>query len=316
HVPAETSLRVGPSSRSAEDVVIERARGVLVAAGFDEAYTLSAVEPELVETLRPWSSAAPLATATPVLRRANRLRQSLLPSLLASRRTNETLSNGVVELFEVAKAYLPRAGELPEEKRLLAFTSGGGFLEVKGVVEGVVAAIAPAARLEAAASSEALLEPSRAARLSLAVDGKSVPLGVIGELSAAGLERFGLRGFATVAELDLAPLVRHARLVAIAAPLSNYPPVTRDLNVVCDRRVRWAEVERIAWQAGGEEVERVVFQDDQYRDPQQLGAGKKSVVFRLQLRSKEGTLTGAAADAVVERVVARLAADLGGALRA
>jgi phenylalanyl-tRNA synthetase beta chain len=316
NIPAETALRVGPSSRSREDLVIEQARAVLVGAGFDEAYTLSAVEPELVETLRPWTTAEPLATATPVLRRANRLRQSLLPSLLAARRTNETLSNGVVELFEVANAYLPREGALPDERRLLAFTSGGSFLEAKGVVEALVAAIAPAARLEATAADETLLEPARTARLALTLDGKSTPLGVIGELSAAGLERFGLRGFATVAEIDLAPLVAHARLVANAEPLSSYPPVTRDLNVVCKRSTRWADIERIAREAGGTDVERVAFQDDQYRDAAQIGEGNKSVVFRLHVRSKRRTMSSSDTDELVQRVVDRLAIALGATLRA
>jgi phenylalanyl-tRNA synthetase beta chain len=48
----------------------------------------------------------------------------------------------------------------------------------------------------------------------------------------------------------------------------------------------------------------------------QVGAGRKSVAFRMELRAEDHTLTGDEADACVARVVERLAADTGGALRA
>ena len=55
---------------------------------------------------------------------------------------------------------------------------------------------------------------------------------------------------------------------------------------------------------------------DTYRDPARLGPGRKSLLFSLALRSKEGTLTSAAADAVRDRVVAACGAEHGATLRA
>ena len=52
----------------------------------------------------------------PVMRGADCLRRSLVPSLLAVRRTNESLANAEIELFEIAKVYLPQGGELPHEE--------------------------------------------------------------------------------------------------------------------------------------------------------------------------------------------------------
>ena len=89
--------------------MLDRVRQVLVAAGFDEALTLSVVEEDLSSAFSPWTDAAPLVTQMPILRRADRLRRSLVPSLLAARQTNETLSNPTIELFEMAHVYLPRA---------------------------------------------------------------------------------------------------------------------------------------------------------------------------------------------------------------
>ena len=78
------------------------------------------------------------------IRGADRLRTSLVPSLLGVRRTNESLSNPEIELFEIAKIYLPSPG-LPEEWWMLGITSGRPYAEVKGVVEAIVAAIDPSA---------------------------------------------------------------------------------------------------------------------------------------------------------------------------
>ncbi|MEO0716342.1 MAG: phenylalanine--tRNA ligase subunit beta, partial [Planctomycetota bacterium] len=238
-------------------------------------------------------------------------------SLLECRRTNETLSNPAVELFEIAKVYLPREGELPAEKRVVALTSGGGFAELKGVIEALVAAVAPAAELTVAPARGSLLDSSKSAGLLLG----GAPLCLLGELSAEGRERFGLRHDASIAELDLGVLVAAAELVRTTRPLSSYPPVSRDLNVVVDEATPWAAIESAALVAGanGEDdslVERIAFTDDSFRDAAQIGEGKKSVVFRVQLRSHEGTLTSEQADAVVERIVTALRTELGGELRA
>ena len=71
--------------------------------------TISVVEPAISEAFSPWTDAPPLELSTPILRRADRLRRSLIPSLLIARRTNEALANARIELFETARVYLPNA---------------------------------------------------------------------------------------------------------------------------------------------------------------------------------------------------------------
>jgi phenylalanyl-tRNA synthetase beta chain len=310
-IPENVGVPMVPSKRSRDDVVIERVRQVLTAAGFNEAVTISAVEPELVDAFRPWTTAPPLTTGTAVLRRANTLRQSLVPSLLATRRVNETLSNPTIELFEMARAYLPRNGELPIEKRLLSLTSGGGFLEVKGVVDSIIRSVAPRATWNVAATENALFDASH----SCSVQFNGATLGSVGEVSREGLARFGLRGSTTVAEIDLEPLIAAAELIPRASPLSNFPPVTRDLNVVFDEHVAWADVEQLVRENGGDVLEQVTFQEV-WRDPERLGKSKKSVLFSITLRSATGTLTNEEADAVRNRIVAELETQLEGKLRA
>ncbi len=316
-IPEDVGVRMAPSHRTRQDVVLERIRHVLTASGFDEALTLSTVEPEWVEAHRPWTTEAPLVTSTPVLRRANALRQSVVPSLLGCRKTNVAMSNPVIEQFEIARVYLPRAGQLPDERLVLAIASGRELLELKGVVEALVdETIGDARDLTTKAqrpgdSHGTLLEPGRTAWFLL----EDAQLGYGGELSEAGLDMFDLRGPVTVAEIDLGPLVESAELIHRAEPLVNFPPMSRDLNVVFDDSVRWADVEPIVTVEGGELLENITFQEV-YRDTERLGKGKKSLLWSITLRSPKGTLTSEQADAVRDRIVAKLSKQLGGELRA
>jgi phenylalanyl-tRNA synthetase beta chain len=194
---------------------------------------------------------------------------------------------------------------------MLALTSGRGYRAVKGAIEAIVEAANPAAKLEVVETRQALLDAERSAELRL----NGELFGYLGEVSAAGLKQFELRGPATVAELRLSVLLDIARPVAKQRPLSPYPAVTRDLNVVFDESVRWAEVEMIVRAEGGELLESLAYQDT-YRDEKRLGAGRKSLLFSFALRSQEGTLTNEQADALRAQIVARLAQSLGGELRA
>ncbi|BBO31497.1 phenylalanine--tRNA ligase subunit beta [Lacipirellula parvula] len=310
-IPEDSNVKMAASTRTRLDRVLDRVRATLTAAGFDEAMTLSAVDETLVDAIQPWSDEAPLRASTAVLRRADCLRQTLVPSLLTARRHNEKLSNPTIELFEIANVYLPIAGEIPQQKRLLAITSGGGFLELKGILEALVARIAPSQELQVGEVDYPLLDDARQCRLRLGEH----TLGYLGELSKAGRERFELRGGSTVAEIDVEILIAAAELAPTAVPLSQYPPVSRDVNIVVNETIRWSEVERLVRTAGGDLIESVQFQET-YRDAQRLGAGKKSLLFSLQLRSATATLTNEEADAVRARIVEILSQQVGGELRA
>jgi phenylalanyl-tRNA synthetase beta chain len=305
-IPEDVSVPMATSARSVEDWVLAEVRHVLTAAGFDEALTVSVVEEAWSAAFSPWTESPPLVASMPVLRRADRLRRSLVPSLLGARRTNETLSNPVIELFETARVYLPRAGQLPDEPLMLALASGGDFLHVKGVVEALVAALKCPDRVEAQPAEFELLARGHGARLLLAGE----VLGYLGPLSAEGMKTFELREPATVAELRLDLLIKFAVRVPRYEPLPVYPAVSRDLNLQLDANVAWSGLERVVRTAAGPLLERLEYRDT-YRDPQRVPPGKKRVLFSFALRDPQGTLTGAQADELRDRVAAACAEQLG-----
>lgn len=310
-IPEDVGVPMAASFRTNDDRVLERVRGVMTAAGFDEALTTSVVRPEMSAACSPWTDAPPLVCSTPMLKGADQVRRSLIPSLLDVRRVNEAAANAEIELFETARAYLARPGQLPEEPWMLAFTTGGDFLRAKGVVETLVRTVNPDAVLTVAPANVSLLHRVRSCRLLL--DGEV--LAFVGEVAPEGLEQSGLRNSTTVAELNLDRLVRVARLIPRWTPPSPYPAIARDLNLIVEERIRWSELESVVRRAAGTTLESIRYRET-YRDAQKDGAGRKRLLFSFELRSPERTLTSEEADAIRDRIVAACNESLGASLLA
>ncbi len=310
-IPEDVGVPMAPSARTRTDRVLERIRRVLTAAGFDEAVTLSVVDENASTAMSPWTEVEPLRTQVPVIRGASCLRRSLVPSLLEVRRTNEALANVEIELFEIARIYLQRENDLPQEELMLAITSGREYSIVKGALEAVVVELKMAAALQADDANLAMLDRADSCRLSL---GGEV-LGYVGRLRPEAAKPFDLREPTTVAEVKLSRLIDAANLVPQCVPQSPYPAVARDVNLVVDEAVRWAEVAGTVRENAKPFFEGLEYRDT-YRDPQRLGGGKKSLLFTISLRSAEGTLTGQQADQVRDRIVAACREAHGAELRA
>ena len=319
-IPEDVGVRMVPSHRSDVDRVIADVRRVLTAAGIDEALTCSMVPLPWCQQCPIWTEAEPLFSQIPmrgVLAEATQqkfgpaqyLRQSLIPSLLESRRLNEAVANPVVELFEIARVYLPRPDAPLEERPVVAITSGRGFTDIKGVIESLLGALDPAVDLEVADLGQPLLSDLHAAELR--VEGQR--LGVLGAVSDEARRQFGLRSQATVAELNLEVLEQLAQLVPQHRSQSQFPAIGRDLNLVVDEITRWEQLAQSVRSAAGPLLEDLEFQSV-YRDPERDGAGKKRLIFSMQLRSGDRTLTGDEADQLRTQVVEACRRDHGAVL--
>jgi phenylalanyl-tRNA synthetase beta chain len=298
-IPEDASVPMASSHRTNSDRVLAKVRQVLTAAGHDEALTASVISEQWSDAFSPWTDSPPLATNSPMLEGADCLRRSLVPSLLDLRRINESLSNPTIELFETARVYLPSAQGLPREPLTLAAMSGRGFLHLKGVVEALLAALHVELPLVVASIQNKLLAPESASELKLGNE----RLGFLGDVSAAGLKAFSLRGPASVLELDLGLLVSQAKLTTTYAPQSPFPTIARDLNLIVVEAIRWADLAATVRTAAGPDLERLEYLDT-YRDQEKDGPEAKRLHFSFTLRAKDRTLTGPEADAIRDAVVA------------
>jgi phenylalanyl-tRNA synthetase beta chain len=259
---------------------------VLVGCGCYEAYTPSFVAEGEIRLPEPISTEAAA------------LRTRLLDSLVGAARANIAVDNSGIALFEIARVYRASGEQLPIETWHVGGIVEGGFAEVKWVVEQLYTALKIEARYERTA--EEFLHPGKAARTQH---------GWLGELHPSFLD-----GTWGAFELDLDALVAAAADSSTYAEVSPYPEVRQDLAFVVDEDVAAAALVEAMRSAVGQEL-RSVEPFDEYRG-EQIGAGKRSLAFRVAFGSPERTLTDSEAAALRERIVSALADQFGAVLRA
>ena len=262
------------------------AEEVFAGCGFSEAYTPTFVADGELRLPEPLSSEAAA------------LRASLHESLVAAAGHNVALGNSEIALFEIARVYFARRRELPRERWHVAGVVEGGFADAKWAVEQLYAALKVEPAFER--SDEPFLHPGKAARTAE---------GWVGELHPALLE--GVWG---AFELDLDSLVAAAPEAVAYREVSPFPEVRQDLAFVVDEETPAAALAAAMREAGGPELREVaVF--DEYRG-EQVGAGKRSLAFRVAFGSPERTLTDEDVAPVRARIVEALADGFGAVLRA
>jgi phenylalanyl-tRNA synthetase beta chain len=259
----------------------------LVGAGYAEAYTSTFVPDGDLRLPEPLSAEAAA------------IRTVLYASLLDPVRRNADSGADDVAIFEIARVYRDAGGDLPEEHWHVAGIADGGFAEAKWAVEQIYSALGLEPSYER--TSEPFLHPGKAARTAE---------GWLGELHPALLD--GVWG---AFELDLDALAEAAPQVVGFDPVSPYPEVRRDLAFVVDEDVPAAELLTAIREAAGELLRELeIF--DEYRDPETIGEGKRSLAFRLAFGSLEGTLTDEDVAPVSASIVDALATRFDAVLRA
>lgn len=310
-IPERAGVSLSASHQSDLDRVRNKVRSAMLGMGFDETLTRSVVSDVWAKTFQGWSLSEPLATSMPMVKGEDRLRISLLPSLLGARRNNEKFSYTQIDLYEIAKVYLPKAKALPDERYMVGITSGNSFYEIKGVVESLVAMLNPKAKLEVLPFTDPMFEEGQGAHVT--IDGTT--LGYFGIVSHKTAKAYGLQNAASVAELDLGALMKLAVLVPQHQDFSTQPTMNRDLNLIVDEEVSWSQLQSIGYDAGGELVESVTFQEI-FRDPKKDGPGKKRVLFTVTLQAYDRTLKGEEADVTIAKILAECEKQTGAKLLA
>jgi len=227
------------------------------------------------------------------------------------RRLNASRGADDVRIFEISKVYLPRPSEkLPEERAVLALLRDDDILSVKGLVEALLGALRVTAKVEWRRLQDGFFDPAMAAEALL--DGRR--LAVIGQVSAQAAAAFDLKRRPFAAEVDFDLLTSAACFDARHAPLPAFPASERDLAVIVDEAVAWADIEATVRGQKTPVLESVRFFDI-YRG-KQIAQGKKSVAFRMVFRAPDRTLTGEEVDGHCQAIVKALAAGLKAELRA
>ena len=307
---------------------IEQTRDILVGCGLTEIISYGLTSLDSVSRAQvdgpPVEASAYIKAANPISQEREFLRQSLLPSMLETLRTNSRYRQRMA-LFEIGRVYLPQPGEeLPLEQRRLAIALTGpvlpaswydgeapphfGFAHLKGIVETLVQRLhVPGVRFVAAPHPS--LHPARSAALQLA----GATLGMMGEAHPQVCERFDVPEQAVaLLELNLDMLLAH-RQPRRYQRISRFPAALQDMALVVDADIPAQTVEETLRAAGGDLLRHVELFD--LYQGEQIPAGKKSLAYALTFQAEDRSLTEDEVLQLYQRIQQYAAVTLGAELR-
>jgi phenylalanyl-tRNA synthetase beta chain len=301
----------------------ERVRDILAGAGMQEIITYSLTSMESLEkVLAPEDLAVnePLKVANPMSRDHEYARTTLRGSVLETLARNTHGHSRLVSLFEIARVYMPRENDLPEEiETVCAVVTGRhpdrwgqptgdwtGFYDAKGHLDAFFVALGVCPTYDETVDFAYL--PGRTAVIN--VNGRRV--GALGQVHPNVARSFDIDNDVAMFEIDLQALLSQVSERVNYEPVSPYPTVEQDLAIIVAADVETERAVSIIRSFG---LVRSASVFDVYTGPPVL-AGRKSLAFSVSFGSDRKTLKDEDVAGERERIVKRLAQELGAELRA
>ena len=299
---------------SADQKVENRLGEVCRACGYSEIITYSFISPSAYDKIG-WAQDEPLRESMRILNPLGEdtsiMRTTALPSMLEVLQRN--YRNRDVRLYELGKVYLPGGADgLAVEPKFLTlggYGPGMDFFTIKGTVEAILKALRTQDAVFYPCADDPSYHPGRCA----GVRAGEQHIGVVGQIHPAVAANYGVDGELYCAELSVEALLAARGADPEYAPLPKYPPITRDIAVVCGEEVTVGALES-AIRKGARGLLKQVSLFDIYRG-RGIDEGKKSVAFNLVLRADDRSLTSEEADEDVKSILEALEKDCGARLR-
>jgi phenylalanyl-tRNA synthetase beta chain len=290
----------------------------LIQQGYHEVICYSFVDPKLQALLREQGQSA-CVLSNPISAEMAEMRSSLLPSLLSTLQYNLNRQQKQLRIFEVGSRYLMQGGSIKEETMIsgLRYGTNGSehwdrkppfadFYDIKGDVERL--ATFGGMRVDFRILDHPALHPGRAASVYLGQDS----IGWVGEVHPRIMRALDLGNeSAYVFELSASPLLK-GHIPSFKA-ISRYPGIRRDLALVVDQAVSWAEFENCLLAAAPEYLSEVRLFD--VYTGKGVIPGRKSFAIGLILQEISRTLTDTEIESAIERILQTLNQNLGATLR-
>ncbi|MFA6448143.1 MAG: phenylalanine--tRNA ligase subunit beta [bacterium] len=300
-----------------------RLRNLLVGCGLTENVSFSFTNAG--ELAKVWGDNPPAAVPlrNPLTEDHTHLRPSLIPNMLKTISNNlKNAGDKPMQMFELGKIFLNPAE--PTEKNSLVIGVTGktfqtptksdyrfdtpGYFLVKGIVEQFLESLTTLP-LSFVPASNPLLHPFRSAEVH--VGGKLA--GVLGEVHPKICADSDIKQNVAIAEFDLDVIVPLLNATYKYNKVSRQPALLRDISIVVSEDINAQTIEEIIRSKGGSLLESVGVFDVFHGEI--LGAGKKSISFKLMFRHADRTLNDDEVSPVMEAILADIKLSTGGALR-
>lgn len=308
NIPGAIPFGLKPRPMSSDLVWEKQARDILRGAGLTEVYTYSFVPQELLAKA-DYDAKHMLHVQNPLTQEFEIMRTTLLPSILQVAADNmERFPEQ--RLFEVSNVYYPKTGndgregwmDLPSEQLELSMLFLGmpePWRAAKGAVEHLFAEMGIRDVEWRRLDDDSFWHPGRTVQAYL---GEKI-LATVGELSPKLAKNFKFESPVGLVDLPFGKVAEHASASKTYVPLPAFPEAKRDLAVVVDYRVEFADLEKAIRAVAPLLIAVDWF--DTYRGDK-LPGDKKSVAMHLTFAAPDRTLESKEVDAFMDTILLAL----------
>lgn len=285
---------VNSKGRSAHKIVSEISN-LLVGNGFNEILTNSLTKKEYYTGVHQTHEEHHVKLLNPLSQDLNILRRNLLFGGLESVARNQNRKNADLKFFEWGKSYHKQEETYIEQKHLALFLTGlqqeatwcqnansVSYYTIKGYLTLLFERFGIQKIKTKALNNDFLVE-------GLGVYHKKTLIAEYGKVRSSFLKQTGVKQSVYFADIKLDEILKLLHFSKTHfKPLAKYHPVKRDLSLLIDESVQYADLERIAFESERNLLKEVFLFDIYQGD--KLPKGKKSYALSFILQSEESTL--------------------------
>lgn len=304
----------------------------LVGCGFNEILNNSLTKSSYYVGLNQYTEETTVKIMNPLSSDLGVMRQTLLFGGLESVMRNANRKNANLRFFEFGNCYHFASEQLSDESLIKAYhqeyhlglwvtgkhvegswihsDEDSSFYELKAYVENIFARLGVASGMFVVESSDnnifshGLSFKNRGGKL----------LAELGVVDKALLKNADISNDVYFADINWTSLMKAIRKNKVEfSEISKYPAVSRDLALLLDQKIEFAEIQNIAFQTEKKLLKKVELFD--VYEGKNLPTGKKSYAVNFILQDEQKTLNDKQIDAIMQKLVSNLTKTLGAELR-
>lgn len=329
-LPKAMRMSVNPGEKPEPEIVRNTISDWLAANGFVETMNNSLTKSEYYSRLSTFPEERCVRVLNPLSSDLNVMRQTLILNGLEVIAYNINRQATNLRIFEYGSVYslrnvtdVPGLDDIDEHQCYAMFISGtpekswradagkGSYFQLKGYVEALLKRFgADLYQMETDAAPSDIFSDGQAYLLP----GSHRPLAVMGVVAQPLLRRFGIRQSVFAAEINwqtLFELVKRDRISYRELP--KYPEVRRDLALLLDEGVSFADLRRTAYRTGKKMLRNVSLFDVYKGD--KIPQGKKQYALSFVLQDLDKTLTDSDVERMMQKLLASFQNENGAVLR-
>ncbi len=320
NIEIPSSINISPSSdaTSKSNVLKEKVASMLTGSGLYEIFTNSITNSAYFDEAVLKNSVKMMNNLSAEL---DILRPSLIPTGLEVIAHNINRKNSNLNLFEFGKTYLKEAeGSYKEAQHLCIYASGEAkelswkqkaekvdYYTLKGTCEKIFAAIG----IQGVRFDPTVHEDFEEAA-SIRVKNKTV--GILGMISEKKNKQFGIKQPCFVADIYWDLLMANIKSTTFTyTEISKFPAVQRDLALVVNKQVTYAQVQEVAGKLNFSQLLSTRLFD--IFESEKLGADKKSMAVNFTFGDNNKTLTDDEIDGMMNKLIGNYETQLGAEIR-